>query len=239
MILVSTWATPDLDFSLGKVISLTHSLLLFFAVVAAARRGARQRHVAVAGLLLGGLGVAGLSLLGAQWASKLPLLGGLIARLPERLITLPGSPAGGFSPNQVAGVLLWVTPPALALGAAALRRRSPGLPRWLTWSALPAALLLNGDTAADPVARRLPRPGRRRGPDGAAGADQTLAPRRTAARRPPAAPGHSPRHPRDRRVCCPSWGLPAAPGSTASRDAGKSGRGPSTGWRISPSPAWA
>ena len=144
MILISTWATPDLAFSVGKVISLTHSLLLFFAVVTVARRGAAQRHAAVGLLLLGGLGVAGLSLLGAQWAQKLPLLGDLINRLPQRLIELPGSPAGGFSPNQVAGVLLWIAPLALALSAPLLRRREDDLPRWLAWFALPTAIVLTG-----------------------------------------------------------------------------------------------
>jgi putative inorganic carbon (hco3(-)) transporter len=68
----------------------------------------------------------------------------LLNQLPSRLLTLPGGP-DSFNPNQVAGVLLWVAPLALALTAVLLLNPGRLTVRWpwVSWLAL-----LLGTTAA-------------------------------------------------------------------------------------------
>ena len=118
MVLVSLWATFDMAFSFGKVVGVFYGVGIYFAWADWSGRSAGRLAWAALGLLAAGLGVMGLSFLGTSWPRKLPLLGQVVAavqaRIPARLLTL-GGPDSGFNPNQVAGVLLWVAPLALAL----------------------------------------------------------------------------------------------------------------------------
>jgi putative inorganic carbon (hco3(-)) transporter len=114
MLLVSLYATFDMAFSLDKIAGLAFGVAVFYATVAAAGRSQRHLLAGVSLYLLLGVAVAALGLLGTQWSRKLPLLRDITAQLPQRLLTLPGADAG-FNPNQVAGVLLWVAPLALAV----------------------------------------------------------------------------------------------------------------------------
>jgi putative inorganic carbon (HCO3(-)) transporter len=117
MVLVSLWATFSIAFSLPKIAGLVFGLGLFYAAVAAGR-AARGGWLALAAVYLAlGAGVAAIGLLGTSWSSKFPLLAAVTARLPSALVSLPGA-ENGLQPNEVAGVLVWVTPVALALALA-------------------------------------------------------------------------------------------------------------------------
>jgi len=142
MVLVSLYATFDIPFSFGKVTGVFYGVAIYFAWADWAGRSPGKLAWAVLGLLAAGWGVVAVSLLGTSWPHKLPLLGQVVAavqaRAPAQLLTL-GGPDSGFNPNQVAGVLLWVAPLAVAVAVTAVwhfgavRRR---------WRPLPAGLLL-------------------------------------------------------------------------------------------------
>ncbi|MFW6182420.1 MAG: O-antigen ligase family protein, partial [Chloroflexota bacterium] len=108
--------TFDLAFSFVKVGGVVYGVALLLAVADAAGRSRRNLWLAVGLFMMGGLGAAGVSVLGAQWPRKLPLVDPLVQRMPQRLLSLPGS-TEGFNPNEVAGVLLWIAPLALVLAA--------------------------------------------------------------------------------------------------------------------------
>lgn len=61
------------------------------------------------------LGFVLLGVLSANWQSKVPLLGAVVARLPANLLQLPGAPAEGVQLNQLAGTLLLILPLLLSL----------------------------------------------------------------------------------------------------------------------------
>jgi putative inorganic carbon (hco3(-)) transporter len=145
MLLVSLYATFDMAFSLDKIAGLAFGVAVFYATVAAAARSQRHLLAGVSLYLLLGVAVAGLGLLGTQWSRKLPLLRDLTAQLPQRLVTLPGAEAG-FSPNQLAGVLLWLAPLALAIAYLLLLHPNAFGPR-LRRTAWPALLLLSSAVA--------------------------------------------------------------------------------------------
>lgn len=124
MVLVSLWATYDLQVSLSKVAGLVLAAGVFFAV-ARIGRAARPWTVALVFFLSLGGGLAGIALLGTQWFTKIAFLAPVIERLPPPLIHLPGA-EDGFQPNGVAGALLWVLPALLILTPWLWLRR-----RWL------------------------------------------------------------------------------------------------------------
>jgi putative inorganic carbon (HCO3(-)) transporter len=134
MLLVSLYATFDMAFSLDKIAGLLFGVALFYGIAAMAARSPHWFGAAVTLYLGMGAGVAFLGLLGTRWSNKLPLVGGVIAQLPPRLLTVPGGP-DSLNPNQVAGVLLWVAPLALALAGLLLLRpgRLTVRGRWLSW----------------------------------------------------------------------------------------------------------
>lgn len=110
MVLLSMGVTPDLAFSWPKIAGLVYGVALFYGVLAFSGRTPRHLWLTVSGLWLCGLGTAGLSLLGAQWPNKIPALAALIQ--PLRSLSLFDE---GFSPNEVAGVLLWPLWPMMTL----------------------------------------------------------------------------------------------------------------------------
>jgi putative inorganic carbon (HCO3(-)) transporter len=108
MVLVSTMVTPDLPFSLGKVVGTLYGFCLFYAAVAWSRRRVSILPLAVlaAGL---GAGAALLGLLGTDWVVKIPVLRGVMQVLPAAIRGVPGAESG-FNPNQVAGALIMLVP---------------------------------------------------------------------------------------------------------------------------------
>ncbi len=79
--------------------------------------GATWRRLpwAIGGLVLLGGGFATLGMLSVRWGAKVPFLSALIARLPQRLLTLPGGPEAGVNANQLAGTVILHVPLLLAL----------------------------------------------------------------------------------------------------------------------------
>ncbi|MDX1616320.1 MAG: O-antigen ligase family protein [Candidatus Promineifilaceae bacterium] len=118
MLLVSLYATFDLSYSVPRVLAIIYGVAVYYAAVEFVGRSRRHLFWGVAGLLFCGLTVAVLALFGTRWSLSLPLPPGL-AELRAQLLRFAAAPAG-FNPNQVAGTLLWVLPPYLALTGAAL-----------------------------------------------------------------------------------------------------------------------
>jgi len=124
MLLVSTWATYDIAFSLPKVSGMVLGLGVFFAV---AREAARSRGwwLSLTFYLALGVGVAVLGLLGTNWfASKISALNPVTSELPILITGLQGAETG-FHPNEIAGALTWVLPVFLTLSVSLLRRTAP------------------------------------------------------------------------------------------------------------------
>ncbi len=120
MVLVSLYATYDIAVSLPKIAGMVYGLSLYYAVVQACDRP-RAWHTGLSVLIVGGVGVAGLGLLGTRWSAKFPALAPLLGCLPLRIGGLPGA-AEGFHPNEVAGALLWVIPLALVIAVVSFGR---------------------------------------------------------------------------------------------------------------------
>lgn len=134
MLLVSLYATFDLAFSLPKIAGLVYGLGVYYAAVAATSRSWSRLAKGVSLLLACGLIVALFSLLGTDWKDAFPFLSDVVNMLPQ--ILLFSAAPEGFSPNQVAGTLLWVLPVAAAAVAISNRgsdfwpyRVGPGLRR--------------------------------------------------------------------------------------------------------------
>ncbi|MEA3349616.1 MAG: O-antigen ligase family protein [Chloroflexota bacterium] len=109
MVLVSTWATYDIAFSLPKISGMILGLGVFFAAAREARRP-RGWWLSLILFLVMGVGVAGLGLLGTDWfTSKISLLNPVTSRLPALITGLQGAETG-FHPNEIAGALTWVLP---------------------------------------------------------------------------------------------------------------------------------
>ena len=118
MVVISLFISFDFAFSFPRVVAVLYGLALIYVVAWTSSRSRPRMWLMIQLFLLMGVGVAGLSLFGTSWNSKIPGLSILINRLPH-LISLPGS-ADGFQANQVAGVLLWVAPLAMALSYTAI-----------------------------------------------------------------------------------------------------------------------
>jgi putative inorganic carbon (HCO3(-)) transporter len=113
-LLISLYASYDLTLSLPKVVGVVYGIALFYAVASASGRSRRHLQMGVALFLLAGLVIVIVSLIGTNWNAKLPGFAPLIARIPQLIDNLPGA-SDGFSPNEIAGTLLWFLPLALAL----------------------------------------------------------------------------------------------------------------------------
>lgn len=147
MVGVSLYATFDMVFSLGKIAGMIYGVAVFYAVVAYARQSTRHLFSAVTLLLLMGFGLVVLGLLGTEWTSKFAFLQIIIDKLPAQLLLIPGKNEG-FSPNQLAGVLLFITPLALILTMVVFTRRKRLWQQVRPYQAILIALFLMGVTLA-------------------------------------------------------------------------------------------
>lgn len=121
MIGVSTFVTPDLAGSLGKIVGLLFGMAVYFC----ASRHVRTQQGLKGSLvifILAGTGIAILGLVGTNWVAKNTWLNALTANLPVRLTGLPGAEAG-IHPNELAGALLWVIPVIAITGLVFLSER--------------------------------------------------------------------------------------------------------------------
>ncbi len=120
MVMVSTWATYNIEVSLPKISGMTLALGIYFAFV---RYGERLKGwlLCLSLFLLSGMGLAGLGLLGMEWIQKITFLLPITSRLSSRITGIPGAESG-FHPNEIAGMLLWLIPPLMLLSVVVVRQ---------------------------------------------------------------------------------------------------------------------
>lgn len=117
MILVSLWASSDINYSLPKISGLVLGIGAFYAVV---RVSKQSRGWSFGLYVLIGIGVA-IAMLGVlgigKFNDKIVLFGILTTRLPRLIMGLKGAESG-VSPNELAGALIWVLPVMISTCAA-------------------------------------------------------------------------------------------------------------------------
>jgi putative inorganic carbon (HCO3(-)) transporter len=132
MVLVSLYATYDIEVSLPKIAGMLLGIGMFYAFIHASRREGTFL-VVLAAFLACGFGIAVLGVAGMQWPDKYAFLQNDLSRLPILIKGLPGAEAG-FQPNEVAGALLWVLPPlivlVIALFISLIKRTTRKHPGW-------------------------------------------------------------------------------------------------------------
>jgi len=133
MILISTWATYDMVLSLPSITNVLLGLGLFFAIVRGSQNWKGWFLSFGVFVLGGGLGLAGLGLLGINWlTTKISILNPITARFPTLITGLSGNNTG-FHPNIVAGTLLWIWPLLLVVSGFSLFRFSWRPSGWKSW----------------------------------------------------------------------------------------------------------
>lgn len=113
MIPVGLLVSPYLSWGAGRAALLIYGIALYYAVVDWIA-GRRTFDIALSVYLLAGGAMSLLALLGTDWQYKFPFLGDLTQALPHIANSLSRDQTG-FHPNIVAGALLWVVFPLLAL----------------------------------------------------------------------------------------------------------------------------
>jgi putative inorganic carbon (HCO3(-)) transporter len=113
MLLVSLYATYDIEVSLPKISGLILGVGMFYALIQAIRSG-RGIQLALILYFFMSMAISVVSFFGLRQVQKFTFLQPMIDRLPQSLINLPGA-EGGFHPNEVAGTLLWILPIILIL----------------------------------------------------------------------------------------------------------------------------
>ncbi|MGA7732028.1 MAG: O-antigen ligase family protein [Chloroflexia bacterium] len=152
MIPVGMLASPNMDWSVGRAGLILYGVALYYAIVAWINSPARLEMATLA-YLAAGSAMAALALLGTAWQYKVPVLGDIAQWFPQVAHSLSRD-STGFHPNIVAGALLWVVLPLLALFIEALSSRKDRNDANLSWYAaalrdlrvLGALLLLTGGT---------------------------------------------------------------------------------------------
>ncbi|MEA3339387.1 MAG: DUF4012 domain-containing protein [Chloroflexota bacterium] len=149
MTLIGQWATFDLARSFPKLCGILLGVALFYAMA----NGIRTRRglwLAAALILAGGAAIAGMSLVGTQWAARkvpllFPFLSSFYEQLPSFLRGIPRAESG-FNANQVGGALVLFIPLAAALllyHVTSVSRITPHVSR-LTFHAVRRVLLILG-----------------------------------------------------------------------------------------------
>lgn len=139
MMLVSIFATPDLEFSLTKIAGLLFGIGLYYALVEWAQT-TRRIQIAVGVYVLAGVALALLGLLGTSWTFKLPGLSAIVGLLPAAFRGVPGAESG-FNPNEVGAALLWPVPLQITFAGWYWRSRSTAPYKAQKWRKLLAFAL--------------------------------------------------------------------------------------------------
>ncbi|MFO7540755.1 MAG: O-antigen ligase family protein [Chloroflexota bacterium] len=141
MVLVSLYATFDIELSMPKIAGMVLGVALFYGAIAYGRSHQQGLWHLTTAVLLAGVGMSIVGLVGTPWRGPFAFLNQVRQALPLD-ITIPGTVSGAINPNEMAGVLNWLLPLAVALlvGAVGRLRRQPKL-------ALPLILVL-GSLAA-------------------------------------------------------------------------------------------
>jgi putative inorganic carbon (HCO3(-)) transporter len=117
MVGVSTFVTPDLAGSLGKIAGLLFGMAVYFCAARHTRSKGGWKGSLVL-FVMAGTGIALIGLTATNWATGKSLgLDILTAQLPLRFSGLPGAESG-IHPNELAGALLWVIPVVIMAGLA-------------------------------------------------------------------------------------------------------------------------
>ncbi|MCX7841053.1 MAG: O-antigen ligase family protein, partial [Anaerolineae bacterium] len=122
MVLVSLYATYDFAQSFPKVMGMILAFGVYFATARVTRRFKGWWGAAIFFCALTA-GMAVFALVTVKWSAKIPVIGAFVARLQPRIVGLQGA-AGGVSPNELAGVLVWGIPVMLMLTLAIGMRRA-------------------------------------------------------------------------------------------------------------------
>lgn len=112
---VSLYATPDILFSLRKVVGLAYGILLFWSLLHFVGTRPDRLRLALALFLLIGWGVWGLSLLAGNLPAKVPLLWPIMEWIYAQYDLLPFAISRVINPNEIGGTLLWFVPLTWAL----------------------------------------------------------------------------------------------------------------------------
>ena len=136
MVLVSLYATFDIELSMPKIAGMVLGVAVFYAAVAYGRSRPNGIWHLVTAVLLFGVGMSAVGLVGTPWRGPFTILNRAQSLLPFD-VTIPGTVSGAINPNEMAGVLNWLLPLAVALllGGLGWLRRRPKV-------ALPLVLLL-------------------------------------------------------------------------------------------------
>lgn len=151
MILGSVYATPDVSYSLPKIVGLVYGIVCYYAAVRWAMQSPDRLELALAAFIFAGSLFAVIALLGTNWLSKIPHLVEVSQKLPHLIRGLPGA-AEGFHPNAVGGTLVIFIPLQLTMLVHLWRKapiaRASWIPRQrlLVISAQLAALTLTTGT---------------------------------------------------------------------------------------------
>jgi putative inorganic carbon (HCO3(-)) transporter len=129
MVAVGIAVTPLPETTLPKAAGLILGLasLRFVTLWTTSRR---RFVVTLAVFAFVGFGILAVGVLGANWGTKIPALGRILARLPRWTARLPDAPDAGISPNQLAGILAFYLPLAV-VGSVGWRPKGRNLGLWL------------------------------------------------------------------------------------------------------------
>lgn len=144
-LLVSFYATFDPVFSLPGITGLLYGIAAYYAVVGATAGSQVRLKRGVLVYLGMGLAIAAFSVPNVRWIAKFSFTKGIIARLPQFPLNLPGE-ADGFHPNIIAGTLLWILPLFIILAIFVFVKR-PHTRNQIPWLHLiigKAAIVLGG-----------------------------------------------------------------------------------------------
>lgn len=145
MVLVSLYAVFDIALSFPKIAGVVFGIALFYGTVAFNRQRPFHLWYLTSFFLLAGVGMALIGLLGTSWQGPFTVLNRLRQALPPALAYIPGTFQGVINPNQLAGVMNWVSPLAIALAVgtwSGMRRQRPFLWLLLVGTALFTAAML-------------------------------------------------------------------------------------------------
>ncbi len=114
MVLVSLYAVFDIELSFPKIAGVVMGMALFFTAVSHAEQHRNGLWQVAGFVLLAGLGLTLIGAAGVRWTGPFAALGRVQNMLPPTLGDLPGT-VSGVNANQLAGVINWVAPLAVAL----------------------------------------------------------------------------------------------------------------------------
>ncbi|MCB8921816.1 MAG: O-antigen ligase family protein [Ardenticatenaceae bacterium] len=114
MALVSLYATFDMQLSFPKIAGLVMGMALFFTAVTYAQTHKQGQWHVVGFVLLTGTAMAGIGAIGMRWVGPLSPLNRVQDWLPTAVTQLPGT-VSGVNANELAGIMNWIAPLALAL----------------------------------------------------------------------------------------------------------------------------